>query len=78
MKYVIWLLLTLLLGGGVAVVDLPQLRAEIATIQMRSDGYFLYAAITEIISLAKATFWISILLFTISAILSLSKRREKE
>ena len=78
MKYVIRILLTLLLGGCVLAADSPTVRAELATIQMRSDGYFLYTAITELISLAKVAFWISLLTLAVSIILSLRKRRSKK
>lgn len=84
MKHVIRILLTLLLGGCVLAADSPTVRAEIATIQMCDDGYFLYSAITELISLAKVAFWISVLTFVVSIILSLKtvlsfrKRRFKK
>lgn len=77
MKRIIWTLLPLLLGGCIAAVDSPTVWAEIATVQMRSDGYFLYTAITELISLAKVAFWISLLTLVISIILSLRKRSSK-
>ena len=78
MKHVIRILLTLLLGGCVLAADSPTVRAELATIQMRGDGYFLYSAITELIALAKVAFWISLLTLVISIILSLRKRRSKK
>lgn len=77
MKYVIRILLTLLLGGCVLAADSPTVLAELATIQMRGDGYFLYSAITELISLAKVAFGISLLTLAVSIILSLRKRRSK-
>lgn len=78
MKYVIRISLTLLLGGCVLAADSPTVRAELATIQMRRDGYFLYSAITELISLAKVAFWISLMTLAVSIILSLRKRRSKK